>query len=137
MAPSLHSLPPPSKKRKTTKDFVSRVKQLEEELTYAIAKNASLNSLADLLALAYDAEDPHDTSKAVYALYRVFVIIISNNKLGISGDEAAKVVKAWIWDRLQAYVDFLGSLLQDDEKFLRVSTHFFSVLMVMDSTYHR
>ncbi|KAF8884931.1 hypothetical protein CPB84DRAFT_1816923 [Gymnopilus junonius] len=122
MAPSLHSLPPPSKKRKTSKeDYSSRIKQLEEELTDAAAKNTSLNPLADLLALAYDAEDPHDTSKAIYALYRVFVIIISNNKTDISGDEAAKVVKAWIWDRLQVYVDFLGSLLQDNEKFLRTS----------------
>ena len=49
-----------------------------------------------------------------------FVVIISNNKLEFGGDEAAKVVKAWIWERLQSYVDFLGSLLQDEEKFLRV-----------------
>ena len=119
--PSLHSLPPPAKKRKTSKDdHATKLKLLEEELTNAVAKNTSLNPLADLLSLAYDAEDPHDTSKAIYALYRVFVIIISNNKLAVNGDEAAKVVKAWIWERLQSYVDFLGSLLQDDEKFLRV-----------------
>ncbi|PPQ70930.1 hypothetical protein CVT26_014191 [Gymnopilus dilepis] len=120
--PSLHSLPPPAKKRKTSKDdHATKAKLLEEELTNAVAKNTSLNPLADLLSLAYDAEDPHDTSKAIYALYRVFVIIISNNKLAVNGDEAAKVVKAWIWERLQSYVDFLGSLLQDDEKFLRTS----------------
>ncbi|KAH9478549.1 hypothetical protein JR316_0009004 [Psilocybe cubensis] len=120
MAP--HSLPPPSKKRKTHKEeYGSRIKQLEEEITEAVGKNLSLNPLADLLALAYDVEDPHDTSKAIYALYRVFVVIISNKKLDVGGDEAAKVVKAWIWERLQSYTDFLGSLLQDDEKFLRVS----------------
>jgi hypothetical protein len=86
-----------------------------------VTKNGSLNSLADLLGLAYTVEDPHDTSKAIYALYRVFVVIISNKKLDLSGDEAAKVVKAWIWERFQSYIDFLGSLLQDEEKFLRVS----------------
>jgi len=59
-----------------------------------------LNPLADLLALAQNLEDPHDTSKAVYALYRVFVVVITNGKLALGGDETAKVVKAWIWDRL-------------------------------------
>ncbi|KDR80122.1 hypothetical protein GALMADRAFT_242367 [Galerina marginata CBS 339.88] len=138
MAPSLHSLPPPSKKRKTHKeDHGSRVKQLEDQLTNAIATNSSLNPLADLLTLAFDARDPHDTSKAIYALYRVFVIIISNNKLVHGEDDAAKVVKAWIWERLQSYVDFLGSLLQDDEKFLRTSALqvMFSLLKYLSTSF--
>ena len=116
------SLPPPTKRRKTQKD-ASRsqsIKRLEDDLHDSATKNDSLNSLADLLELAYTVDDPHDTSKAIYALYRVFVVIISNNKLDLGGDEAAKVVKAWIWERFQSYVDFLGSLLQDEEKFLRV-----------------
>ncbi|PPQ89234.1 hypothetical protein CVT25_001313 [Psilocybe cyanescens] len=136
MAP--HSLPPPSKKRKTHReDYGSKIKQLEDELIAAVGKNLSLNPLADLLALAYDVEDPHDTSKAIYALYRVFVVIISDNKLGLGGDEAAKVVKAWIWERLQSYVDFLGSLLQDDEKFLRTSALqiMFSLLKYLSTSY--
>ena len=120
--PALHSLPPPTKRRKTQKDasHLQSIKQLEDNLHNSVTKNESLNSLADLLELAYTVEDPHDTSKAIYALYRVFVIIISNNNLELGGDEAAKVVKAWIWERFQSYVDFLGSLLQDEEKFLRV-----------------
>ena len=119
--PSLHSLPPPSKKRKINRDDnAQNIKQLEDKLTNAVANNTSLNPLADLLSLTQNVEDPHDTSKAIYALYRVFVVIITNGKLGLGGDETAKVVKAWIWDRLQTYVDFLGGLLQDDEKFLRV-----------------
>ena len=120
--PSLHSLPPPTKRRKTQKDaeHPQSIKRLEDDLHDSLTKNESLNSLADLLELAYTVDDPHDTSKAIYALYRVFVVIISNNKLDFGGDEAAKVVKAWIWERLQSYVDFLGSLLQDEEKFLRV-----------------
>jgi len=101
--------------------LAKRLKRLEADLHDSLSKNGSLNSLADLLGLAYTLEDPHDTSKAIYALYRVFVVIISNNKLDPGSDEAAKVVKAWIWERFQSYVDFLGSLLQDEEKFLRVS----------------
>ena len=117
------SLPPPTKRRRTQKDssHSQSIKRLEDDLHDSVTKNGSLNSLADLLELAYTVEDPHDTSKVIYALYRVFVIIISNKKLDSSGGEAAKVVKSWIWDRFQSYVDFLASLLQDEEKFLRVS----------------
>lgn len=35
-------------------------------------------------------------------------------------DENAKVVKIWLWTQMNTYVDFLGSLLKDDEVFLRV-----------------
>lgn len=125
------SLPPPTKRRKTQRDGYSQsIKQLEDGLHDSVTKNGSLNSLADLLELAYTVQDPHDTSKAIYALYRVFVVIISNKKLDIGSDEAAKVVKAWIWERFQSYVDFLASLLQDEEKFLRVR------MMLLLSTCH-
>ncbi|KAF8809129.1 CBF-domain-containing protein, partial [Phlegmacium glaucopus] len=127
-------MPPPSKRRKTEKDAFKR---LEDDLHDSVSKNGSLNSLADLLGLAYTLEDPHDTSKAIYALYRVFVVIISNNKLDPGGDEAAKVVKAWIWKQFQSYVDFLASLLQDEEKFLRTSSLqiMFSLLKHLSSSY--
>ncbi|KAF8143833.1 CBF/Mak21 family-domain-containing protein [Mycena galopus ATCC 62051] len=117
------SLPPPSKKRKIQKDseFSKSIQRLEEQLTAAAANHTSLNPLADLLELAFNAVDAQDTSKAVYSLYRVFVILISGGKLGTGGDEAAKVVKAWIWDRLNSYVDFLCGLLKDEEKVLRTS----------------
>ncbi|KAJ7695707.1 CBF/Mak21 family-domain-containing protein [Mycena rosella] len=117
------SLPPPSKKRKIQKDseFIKSIERLEEQLTAAAAANASLNPLANLLDLAFTAGDPQDTSKAIYALYRVFVVLVSAGKLGPGGEEAAKVVKAWIWDRLNSYVDFLCGLLKDDEKPLRIS----------------
>ncbi|KIM36452.1 hypothetical protein M413DRAFT_424821 [Hebeloma cylindrosporum] len=136
--PSLHSLPPPTKKRKINRDDdAQKIKQLEDKLTEAVANNTSLNPLADLLTLAQNVENPHDTSKAIYALYRVFVIIITNGKLGLGGDETAKVVKAWIWDRLQVYVDYLGGLLQDDEKFLRISALqiMFSLLKALSTSY--
>ncbi|KAJ7366593.1 CBF/Mak21 family-domain-containing protein [Mycena albidolilacea] len=117
------SLPPPSKKRKVQKDseFGQSIQRLEEQLTAAAASNSSLNPLADLLELAFTAGDAQDTSKAIYSLYRIFVILISGGKLGTGGDEAAKVVKAWIWDRLNSYVDFLCGLLKDEEKLLRIS----------------
>ncbi|KAJ6619540.1 CBF/Mak21 family-domain-containing protein [Mycena sp. CBHHK59/15] len=118
------SLPPPSKKRKIQKDsgFEKSVQQLEEKLTSVATANTSLNPLADLLELAFSASDAQDTSKAIYALYRVFVIVISGGKLSPGGDADAKVVKAWIWDRLNSYVDFLCGLLKDEEKSLRISS---------------
>ncbi|KAJ7645611.1 CBF/Mak21 family-domain-containing protein [Mycena polygramma] len=118
------SLPPPSKKRKIQKDseLVKSIQRLEEQLTAAVAANTSLNPLADLLELAFNASDAQDTSKAIYALYRVAVVIITSGKLANGGDDAAKVVKAWIWDKLNSYVDFLCGLLKDEEKLLRISS---------------
>lgn len=126
MPAPVRSLPPPSKRRKLQQDstFTHSVVQLEAELTSAASKNASLNPLADLLDLALNSKSPQDTSKAIYALYRLFVLIITNDKLGLGGDEAAKIVKAWLWERLNTYVDYLGGLLKDEEKTLRVSSRF-------------
>ncbi|KAH7913993.1 CBF/Mak21 family-domain-containing protein [Hygrophoropsis aurantiaca] len=115
-----HSLPPPAKKRKIG-DGPS-VKKLEEQLTSAVANSSSLNPLADLLELAHSATDAKDMSKAVYALYRVFVIIITNGKLVYGGDDAAKAVRKWIWERLDSYVELLVGLLQDEEAALRKSS---------------
>jgi len=125
MPSAIRSLPSPTKKRKLQDDsgFARSVEQLEDQLTLAVAQNSSLNPLADLLDLTLTASDPQHTSKAIYALYRVFVVIVTNgNLLGRGKDEATKVVKSWIWERLNEYVDFLGSLLKDEEKFLRVNT---------------
>ncbi|KAF8637279.1 hypothetical protein AX17_002932 [Amanita inopinata Kibby_2008] len=123
MPAPIRSLPQSAKGRKVqdVAGFVSSVKRLEEEITYAISANTSLNSLADLVELARSAQEPQNTSKAIYAVYRVFVLLISNHKLSLSGDDAAKTVKAWLWEQLNSYVDFLGGLLKDDEKTLRIS----------------
>ncbi|KAG6917036.1 hypothetical protein DXG01_004162, partial [Tephrocybe rancida] len=119
----LRSLPPPNKKRKVQEDSKTSksIQKLETELSHAVSTNSSLNPLADLLDLALATEHASETSKAIYALYRIFVLILSADKMGLGGDEAAKVVKTWLWDRLNVYVDFLGGLLKDQEKTLRIS----------------
>ncbi|KAG6376235.1 CBF/Mak21 family-domain-containing protein [Boletus reticuloceps] len=116
MPPS--SLPPPTKRRKTEGKTVT--KDLELQITAAVAENASLNPLSDLLHIAQNASYPRDMSKAVYSLYRVFVVIISSNKLAPGGGDAAKVVRKWVWERLDAYVNLLLGLLQDEEATLRI-----------------
>ncbi|KIJ69077.1 hypothetical protein HYDPIDRAFT_80262 [Hydnomerulius pinastri MD-312] len=114
------SLPPPAKRRKTKGDGPS-LKNLESEITAAVANNTSLNTLSDLLNLAQEASDSKELSKAIYSLYRVFVIIISSDKLAPGGGDAAKVVRKWIWERLDSYVELLVGLLQDEEAALRKS----------------
>ena len=118
----VRSLPPPNKKRKVKDDasFGTSIKRLEDELTRAISTNTSLNPLADLLDLAVRQPDAQNTSKAIYALYRLFVLLITKNKLNSNSDEGAKIVKAWLWERFNSYVEFLGGLLKDQEKALRV-----------------
>jgi U3 small nucleolar RNA-associated protein 19 len=124
MAPTLRSLPPPSKKRKLQpgSGCVQKIKELEDELIKAVTTRASLNCLVNLLDLTFQAEDPHDTSKGIYALYRTFVVIITHGKLSPQGGEAGRTVSRWLWERLNSYAEFLASLLKDEEKFLRVSS---------------
>ncbi|KAL1742577.1 CBF/Mak21 family-domain-containing protein [Schizophyllum fasciatum] len=116
------SLPPPSKKRKLQQSQTTKeIQRLEQELTDAISANASLNSLADLVDLASRLSDPRDCSKAIYALYRVSVTLISGGKLEVDGTEAAAAVRTWIRDQMNRYVNLLGALLQHEEKTIRVS----------------
>ncbi|KAJ3570848.1 hypothetical protein NP233_g4128 [Leucocoprinus birnbaumii] len=114
---------PPSKKQKTEHGSGSheQIKSLEAGLIEAVNNNESLNAIADLLSILKKARDAPSTSKAAYALYRVFVVMITNGKLGLGGDDAAKLVKAWLLEQLNTYVDFLCGLLKDEEKTLRIS----------------
>ncbi|KAH9994722.1 CBF/Mak21 family-domain-containing protein [Russula vinacea] len=91
------------------------VKVLEDKLTESIAENASLNLLADLTALAASLDDPHSVLKAIYACYRVFVLLISKGCLSNPTDEQAIIVRTWIFERLDEYVRLLCGLLQDEE----------------------
>lgn len=117
-----HSLPP-TKKRKIAHDpgFTEQIKTLEAGLNEAINNNGSLNALADLLNVVQSTKGPLQVTKAIYAVYRVFVVIMTKGKLGLGGDEAAKLVKTWLLGQLDTYVDFLATLLKDEEKTLRVS----------------
>ena len=81
----------PTKKRKlnsdasSSTDVASNIKTIEDQLIAAVANKASLNPLADLLDIARSAVDAQLLSKAIYALYRVFLIIsmfMSSKSLG-------------------------------------------------------
>jgi U3 small nucleolar RNA-associated protein 19 len=98
----------------------SHIKELENKLTEAVSSNASLNPLADLITLAASLHEPHSVLKAIYACYRVLVLLISKGCLENSTDEQAKLVRTWTFERLDEYVRVLCGLLQDEESLLRV-----------------
>jgi U3 small nucleolar RNA-associated protein 19 len=96
------------------------------------------NPLLPLLALARN-ESAEVVHKAVWALHRVFIPLISQGLVGglihadleqnvasgaedgvVGGDEA-RAVKAWVRERLVEYIRILGGLLRDREAALRVS----------------
>lgn len=128
----VRSLPPPTKRRKTAVESTS-VKSLETQLTSAVTENGSLNPLADLLILAYGSSDAREMSKAVYSVYRVFVLIITRGMLVHGGDATAKLVRKWIWEKLDSYVELLVGLLQDEEPALRVRVISLAVLCILTS----
>ncbi|KAH9901675.1 ribosome biogenesis protein Noc4 [Cubamyces lactineus] len=117
------SLPSSSKKRKTREDDTVRtIQDFEKQLTAAVSSGSSLNPLADLLDIALEAESAAQVSKAIYALYRVFVVIITRGLLsGPDASEEAKAVRTWLLDRLHAFVDLLSGLLKDEEPSLKIS----------------
>lgn len=113
---------PPTKRRKFASSVSNIIRNFEQTVANAVAKNESLNPLADLVHLAlHDAESVEECSKVIYALYRSFVLIFTNNEVLDGSDENSRTVKTWIWSQLNLYTDFLASLLQDEEKLLRVS----------------
>lgn len=123
----------PSKKRKlsATKGITSKtIAALESQLTSAVLPDSNsnstttLNPLVDLYTVALNVGiSAADTLKAIWALYRVWVVVIDSGKMrgGKSEDENVQVVKAWLWERLNEYVDLLCGSLKDEEKVLRVS----------------
>ncbi|GJE91040.1 CBF/MAK21 family protein [Phanerochaete sordida] len=128
MAPRA-SLPTASKKRKhagegsATSDVAASIKSLEDQLIAAVSSKSSLNPLADLLDIARSASDPGTLSKAIYALYRVFVVIISNSLLlSVAGSDETKAVRVWLQEKLHSYVELLIGLLKDEESVLKTSS---------------
>lgn len=124
------SLPSASKKRKASTNAgqsddqtVTTIKELEAKLITAVSKNESLNNLANLVQLALTASDANHVLKASYALYRIFVILITKGVMNSNGSEEseqARTVRAWLWELMNQYAEFLGGLLQDEEAILRV-----------------
>ncbi|KAJ3886323.1 CBF-domain-containing protein [Lentinula edodes] len=124
----------PSKKRKlsATKGITSKtIAALESQLTSAVLPDSNsnstttLNPLVDLYTVALNVGiSAADTSKAIWALYRVWVVVIGSGKMrgGKNEDENVKVVTAWLWERLNEYVELLCGLLKDEEKVLRTSS---------------
>ncbi|KAI1790696.1 CBF-domain-containing protein [Ganoderma leucocontextum] len=119
MFPSL-----PSKKRKTrdTDATGQRIQDLERQLTAAVSEGLSLNPLADLLAVALESDKSTHRNKALYSLYRVFVIIISRDLLsGPDRTAEAKAVRTWLLEKFHAFTELLTCVLRDEKFNLKTS----------------
>jgi U3 small nucleolar RNA-associated protein 19 len=117
------SLPPAKKRKVSTRhhDDLARIQRLEKLLLEAVSEGTSLNPLVDLLDAAAGAGDPHVLFRCIYSLYRVFASIIDTGMLAPTPDSGTKVVRTWIWERLNVFTDMLVGLMSDSEKSLRVS----------------
>lgn len=117
------SLPPAKKRKVSTRqhDDLAHIQHLEKRLLEAVSGGTSLNPLVDLLDAAMDTGDSHVLFKCIYSLYRVFASIINTGMLVPTPDSGAKVVRTWIWERLNSFSDMLVGLMSDSEKSLRVS----------------
>lgn len=125
--------PSPSKKHKSgsASRATKSITDFENSLAIALKSNASLNPLNDLLHLAQSAETTDIALKCIFALYRTFSLIIrkgilsssNNNDGGQELNEERRTVRSWVIVRLEAYTALLCSLLQDEEKTLRVRSH--------------
>ncbi|KAI0091728.1 ribosome biogenesis protein Noc4 [Irpex rosettiformis] len=126
MAPR-SSLPSSSKKRKHAgssdeEKLLAKITTLEARLIDAVTSKSSLNPLADLLDVAYNTLEAQALSKTIWALYRVFVVVISNDLLlNIVGSEESKVVRIWLQEKLNSYVKLLVGLMKDDDGTLKTS----------------
>lgn len=115
-------MPPPAKRRKVdpndTQGDSQQIEKLEEDLKLAIENSSSLNALADLLKEATKNKTrPQVLHKAIYALYRVFSLLISGNWYHSSSRQSQKnlVIRKWLVERLDQYLELLSSLLEHAE----------------------
>ncbi|KAG7088080.1 hypothetical protein E1B28_012111 [Marasmius oreades] len=111
-----NSPPSPAKRRKTSSENSQSIRKLEQQITDIINRNSSLNSLVDLLDLTTATFTAEKCSKSIYALYRSFVMIIRRGKFVIANEENEKIVKTWLQEQMNEYVDVLAGLLKDEEK---------------------
>ncbi|KAH9919606.1 CBF-domain-containing protein [Fomitopsis serialis] len=116
----------PSESRDVGHDeTLGEIKRLETQLITAISDNGSLNKLANLVQLALNASDANHVLKAIYALYRTFVMLVTKGMMNSKGDketEETQAVRAWLSEHMNQYVEFLGELLQDEDAVLRTSS---------------
>lgn len=122
---------PPTKKRKVSveqHEGLAYIQRLEKLLLDAVAEGTSLNPLVDLLDATTIAEDPHLLFKCIYSLYRIFASIIDIGMLVPTPDSGTKVVRTWVWEKLNIFTDMLVGLMSDSEKSLRVSVSQYSRL---------
>lgn len=120
-------MPPPSKRRKIdaheTEDGFNQIEKLEQDLKTAIETSSSLNSLADLLKEAKKhKKQPQILHKAIYALYRIFSLLVSGNYYHSQSKPSEKelVVRRWLVERLDQYLDFISSLSEHNEPTISV-----------------
>lgn len=121
--------PPKLKKSKPTpagpSPKLAQIATLESLLTST--STSSLNPLADLLHLVTSSPEPQVVHKGVYSLGRVFAALVESGKLDGTvvsekeGGEKERKVREWVRARLAEFVGFLGGLMKDVEKDLRVS----------------
>ncbi|WVQ83793.1 hypothetical protein IAT38_005937 [Cryptococcus sp. DSM 104549] len=118
---------------------IAQISSLEAALT---ADSTDPNPLLPLIALARN-DSPQVVHKAVWALHRVFILLIGEGRVaGLSGDlvtktlaeeaeeqakaeadgDEEKEVKVWVRERLLEYLKILGGLVRDIEPALRSSS---------------
>jgi U3 small nucleolar RNA-associated protein 19 len=116
----------PTKRRKVD-ESQEKIVKLEEDLTAAIQDGSSLNALADLVAEAKKSTNqPQRLHKALYALYRVFSLLISEDRLLSPRlpSEQDVVVRTWLLQRLDQYLNFLSTLFESSEPLISVCSLF-------------
>ncbi|WWC58943.1 uncharacterized protein I303_101488 [Kwoniella dejecticola CBS 10117] len=154
------SLPTPKSKSKKAKASSSQSKVISSGSTASsnplnqitrlestlLGEEYDPNPLVPLIALSRH-DDPQIVHKAVWALHRVFIKFIAENKVGgLNGDLTStrnaatssvhdnsigggdndlgeeREVKAWVRERLLEYIEVLGGLVRDNEPALRSSS---------------
>jgi U3 small nucleolar RNA-associated protein 19 len=113
--------------------LLKQISTLESSL---LADLSNPNNLLPLLSLARH-NSPEVVHKAIWALHRAFIPLISSGRVGgivstslvsrgaDASEEEVEVgsgreVKIWVRERLVEYLEILGGLLRDSEAALRV-----------------
>lgn len=130
----------PSSSKASTSDLIQHISSLEKQLTSPTAE--SLNPLVDLVEIVQTCDDlpPKIVHAAMYATYRVFVVLIQRGRFKVGGgdggddddesvQESRRLVRKWLSERLSDFDTVLMGLLKDEEKSLRVRNTFFFFIL--------